>query len=86
MPQVPETLVFCGSLAWGGGPRHHAAWPWRGRINLRGQQACRAQEMPLCDPNLVQRQVVEPRGGGVRRPLQGRGKGAPAQLPFLLMD
>lgn len=61
-------------------------WPLRGRINLQGQQAYRAQEMPLCDPYLVQRQVVEPGGGEVCSQPQDWGKGDLTQLPLFLMD
>lgn len=53
------------------------AWPQRGRINLQGQQAYRAQEMPLCDLYLVQRQVVEPGGRGSVLTAPGLGEGRP---------
>lgn len=86
VPYASEILGFCGSLGWEGEDHHCVAWPQRGRINLQGQQACRAQEMPLCDPYLVQRQVVEPGGGEVHSQPQGRGKGGLAQLPFFLME
>lgn len=65
LPYNPEILGFCGSLGGEGEANHCVAWPQRGRINLQGQQAYRAQEMPLCDLYLVQRQVVEPGGGEV---------------------
>lgn len=51
------------------------AGPQRGRINPWGQQAYPAQEMPLCDPYLVQRQVVELGGGEVHsQPRAGGGE------------
>lgn len=62
------------------------AWPQNGTINLQGQQAYRAQEMPLCEPCLVQRQVVEPGGGEVHSQPQGWGKGGLTQLPLFLME
>lgn len=86
VPYSSEILGFCGSLGGKGETHHRVAWPQRGRINLQGQQAYRAQEMPLCDPYLVQRQVVEPGGGEVHSQSWGWGKGGLTQLPLLLME
>lgn len=54
----------------------YVAWPQRGGINRRGQRGCRAQEMPLCDPYLVQGQVVGPGGGEIDSQSQDSGRQA----------